>query len=279
MNIFEIILINPLTNGLVFFYKILGSNLGIAIIGFSLFLRVVLNPLTKPYMDSMKKMKKYSKELAKLKHRHKGDKTKAMQAQADFYKQKGINPGAGCLPYLIQIIILIALFNVFTQVLRGDGRLVDRFNKHLYEPLRFEESASINTKFLLWDVTTPDTITIPGLAFPIPGALLIISALVQLVSAKIATPYREYEEKIAERTKESSDDFSVAMQQSMVYTFPVLTLIAGLNFPSGLAIYWTVYSVLQAYQQYKVYGWGGATPWLKRLSLLQLAPNGKKSEN
>ena len=50
----------------------------------------------------MKKMKDYAPALAKLKEKHKGDKAKYMKAQADFYKEKGINPGAGCLPYLLQ---------------------------------------------------------------------------------------------------------------------------------------------------------------------------------
>jgi len=67
MNIFEVLLLQPLANGLVLSYRLLGGNMGLAIIAFSLFLRFALNPLTKPYMESMKKMKDYQKELNKLK--------------------------------------------------------------------------------------------------------------------------------------------------------------------------------------------------------------------
>src|SRR3972149_5901029 len=103
---FTTILTQPLTNGLILFYRLLGSNMGLAIIGFSLFLRVLLNPLTKPYMDSMKKMKDFAPQLEKLKKKYKNDKINFGQSQADFYKNKGIKPGAGCLPYLLQIVVL-----------------------------------------------------------------------------------------------------------------------------------------------------------------------------
>src|SRR6185436_5765502 len=100
MEIFNVILIQPLANGLILFYRLLGENMGLAIIGFSLFLRLCLEPLTRPYIKSMKKMREYAPELEKLKKRHKGDRAKLASAQADFYKQKGINPGAGCLPMI-----------------------------------------------------------------------------------------------------------------------------------------------------------------------------------
>src|SRR4030065_509305 len=68
---FETILIQPLANGLILFYKLLGGNLGVAIIGFSIFLRFALNPLTKPYMKSMQKMKELAPQLEKLKRKYK----------------------------------------------------------------------------------------------------------------------------------------------------------------------------------------------------------------
>lgn len=266
MNIFDILLRQPIANGIIVFYKIFGQNMGLAIIGFSLFLRFILNPLTKPYMDSMKKMKEYSKDLEKLKNKHKGDRSKQMQAQAQFYKDKKINPSAGCIPYLIQIAILIAMFNVFSTVL-GNGDIVGEFNKLLYEPLKFASGERVETTFLYLDITKPDVIKLPGLPFPIPGLLLILAAVTQFVSAKIATPYIAQEEKIAKKTKEKSDDFQVAMQSSMVWTFPLITLVAGMQFPSGLALYWFLFSFYQAYQQYKTYGWGGARSLFEKLNL------------
>jgi YidC/Oxa1 family membrane protein insertase len=251
--------------------------MGLAIIGFSLFLRVLLNPLTKPYMDSMKKMKDFAPQLEKLKKKYKNDKIKFAQAQADFYKNKGIKPGAGCLPYLLQIVVLIAFFNVFTRTLSPDGDITERFNELLYGPLKFTPGQIINTHFLYLDVALPDKFTFSGVPFPLPGPLLILSALVQFVSAKITMPYIEAEEKVAKKTKDTSDDMQVVMQQSMIYTFPLFTLFIGLKFSSGLAIYWLVFSLTQAYQQYKSQGWGGLTPFVKRIGLLKSAVNSKNN--
>src|SRR4030043_175370 len=144
---FETILIQPLANGLILFYKLLGGNLGVAIIGFSIFLRFALNPLTKPYMKSMQKMKELAPQLEKLKRKYKGDKMKFAQAQADFYKQNKVSPSAGCLPYLLQIVVLIAFFNVFTRTLTPGGNIAENFNKLLYEPLKFSQNQIVNTKF------------------------------------------------------------------------------------------------------------------------------------
>jgi len=249
MNYFNIILIEPLANGLIFFYKILGGNMGLAIIGFTVFLRFLLNPLTKPYMESMKKMKDFAPQLAKLKKKYSGDKMKFAQAQADFYKEKGINPGAGCLPYLLQIVVLIAFFNVFTRTISGGGDLVGKFNPLLYKPLKFSTEQVINTRFLYLDITKPDVFRIPSFPFPLPGPILILAALVQLLSSKLMAPVMSKEDKLAKKTKGAGDDMQVAMQQSMTYTFPLFTIIFGMSFPSGLAIYWFLFSLMQMMQQ------------------------------
>lgn len=266
MNIFTILLTQPLANGLVLFYKILGQNMGLAIIGFSLFLRFVLSPLTRPYMESMKKMREFAPQLDKIKKKHKGDRQKQMQAQADFYKEKGINPGAGCLPYLLQIVVLIAFFNVFTSVL-GNEDIVGRFNELLYPPLKFASGESVNLQFLYLDLAKPDTVSIPGVTFALPGLLLILSAVAQFVSAKISSPYVELEEKVARKTEEKQDDIAASMQKSMIYTFPLMTILIGVRFPSALALYWLVFSIFQAVQQYRASGWGGMTPIVRKLGV------------
>ncbi len=241
--------------------------MGLAIIGFSVFLRFVLNPLTKPYMQSMKKMKEAEPQLSKLKKKYATDKTKLMQAQADFYKQKGINPGAGCLPYLLQIVVLIALFNVFTRVLSADTGGIHKLNPLLYSPLKFSSSETLNTKFLYLNMAKPDVFHISGIPFPVPGPVLILAALIQLVTAKMMAPMVAVEKKVAQKSSGKEDDLQVAMQQSSTYTFPLFTIIFGMSFPSGLALYWLIFSLFQGWQQYNTSGWGGATPWIRKMGL------------
>jgi YidC/Oxa1 family membrane protein insertase len=267
MNIFRIILQEPLANGLIMFYNLFGGSLGLAIISFSVFLRIILNPLTAPYMNSMSKMRELAPQLDKLKKRHKGDKMKLAKAQADLYKEKGVNPGAGCIPYLLQIVVLIAFFNVFNITLKPDGDPTASFNEFLYPSLKFEENVKVNTEFLYLDLTKPDVIKLDFLPFPLPGPILILAALAQFITSKIMSPLVSAEEKVAKKTKEQSDDIQVAMQKSMTYTFPLFTLIIGLQFASGLALYWFVFSLTQTYQQVKTQGWGGLTPTIDKLKL------------
>src|SRR5687768_2439692 len=147
-NIFNLLLTQPLTNGLILFYRILGENLGIAILVFSICLIFALRPLTKPYMDSMKRIKDLQPQINKLKAKFGKDKIKFSQAQAELYKQNKINPSAGCLPYILQFLVLIALFNVFSTALAGGEEVVSKLNEKLYPALRLDENHSLNTKFL-----------------------------------------------------------------------------------------------------------------------------------
>lgn len=269
MNIFQIILIEPLTNGLILFYNLLFQNLGLAIIGFSLLIRFLTNPLTKKSMESMKKIKEIEPLVAKLKKKYSNNQKGLIAAQTELYKQKGINPSAGCLPQILQIVILIALFNVFNQTLSKNGDTIQKLNSVLYSPLKIADGTTLNTRFLYMDVRTPDVFKIPGIPFPVPGPVLILAGLLQFLSAKMMQPMVKKEQKIAQGTTGSADDMAVAMQSSMLYTFPLMTIIFGINFPSGLALYWLLFSVFQMYQQYKSSGWGGLTPLISRMGLIK----------
>ncbi len=259
-NIFTLLLVQPLTNGLIFFYRILGQNLGVAILVFSIFLIFLLRPLTKPYLQSMKKIKEMEPQLAKLRKKFGTDKLKMSQAQAELYKQNKINPTAGCLPYILQFIVLIALFQVFTVVLSGQDIASGKLNQLLYPSLKFSENQQINTKFLYLDISKPDTFNVPGIPFGLPGLFLVLATLAQFLSVKITAPYISKEQKIARKTKSQADDIQVAMQSSMTYTLPLMTLIFGLKFPSGLALYWLVFSIVNVWQQVGMSGWGSLTP-------------------
>lgn len=271
MNIFQVALIQPLTNGLILFYNLLWQNMGLAILGFSVFLRIFTNPLTKPYMASMKKIKEVEPLVKKLKIKYKNDQKGLMAAQTELYKQKGINPSAGCLPYILNIVIMIALFNVFTQVLSVNNDSMAKLNSLLYPQLKMSENADLNTGFLYLDVRKPDVFNFSGIPFPIPGPFIILAGLLQFLSAKMMVPVVKKEEQIAKATKGEADDMAVAMQSSMIYTFPLMTIFFGVKFPSGLALYWLLFSIFQMYQQYKSSGWGGLTPLLQKVNLISKA--------
>ena len=253
-----------LINGLILFYKYTGSNLGVAVLVFSLFLIFALRPLTKPYLESMKKIKAFEPQLAKLRLKYGKDKLKFSQAQAELYKQNKINPTAGCLPYILQFVVLIALFGVFTTVFSNSNN-IQKFNAQLYPALKFSDNTTLNTRFLYLNVTKPDTFLIAGLPFALPGLFLVLAAAAQFLSVKITTPYLAKEAKIAKKTKSETDDMQVAMQQSMTYTLPLMTIVFGYSLPSGLALYWLVFSVVNVWQQVGMSGWGSMTPHVNKI--------------
>lgn len=268
MNIlyfWDTFLMQPLVNGLLLFYNISFQNLGLAIIALTIAIKVVLIPIVLPSAKSMQKMRDLGPEIAKLKKRHKDDKAKLMQAQADLYKEHGVNPAAGCLPQIVQIVVLIALFRVFINVLPSSGNEIEAVNKYAYPLLHI--SKALDTNFLYLNLIKPDVFHIPSFPFPVPGPFLLVAALLQFLSSKMMMPFVEKEKEVAEKTPGGGDDIAVAMQQQSLYMFPLLTIVAGINFASGLVLYWTASSLAQAVQQYFISGWGGLTPWIKRLKL------------
>lgn len=256
MNIWDSLFLQPLLNGLILFYKISG-NLGIAIILFTVFIRVLLIPLTLPSLRAAQKMRELAPHLQKLKMRHKDDKKKLAQAQMELYRQHGVNPAAGCIPQIVQIVILIALYQAFLRVLSGDSQVVSKINEFLWSPLVLPENTIFTTHFLYLNLGKPDTFPIQGFPFPVPGPLILLAAVVQFVSSKMMMPEVQKEADVAKKTPSQTDDMMVSMQQSMLWLFPATTIFIGIAFPSGLVLYWFVFSLFQAFQQYFVSGWGG----------------------
>lgn len=268
-QLWNILLIQPLLNSLISLYRFTG-NLGVSIIVLTLGLRVLMTPLILPSLRLNKKIQELAPELAKLKEKFKDDKQGLITAQAQLYRSHGVNPASGCLPQVIQLVVLIALFSVFNTILKSDGNgLTNQLNPALYSVNQLSSDFYISPRFLYLDLTQPDTFNIPGLPFPLPGVFLILSALTQLFSSKMMSPTVSSEAKVASKTEGSSDDTLVEAQRQMLYMFPLMTLIIGFQFPSGLVLYWLIFSVASIVQQYSTSGWGGAASWLKRLNLLK----------
>ena len=265
-QIWNLILYQPLVNALVFFDQILFHNFGLAIIFLTIVIRAILIPLTSPSMKAAQKMRELAPELEKLKKKHSNDKQAFAKAQMDLYRQHGANPAAGCLPQIIQLVILIALYQAFINVLRVDGQeVIAKLNEVLYPPLRLAAETKINTQFLWLNLTKPDIIHLSGITVPLPGLFLIAAALIQLVSSKMMAPAVAETQKVAAKTPEKTDDMATMMQSQMTYLFPLMTIFIGYSFPSGLVLYWFVFSLTTAIQQYFTTGWGGLEPWIKKI--------------
>lgn len=247
-NLWHIILYQPIVNALIFLYQAF-RNFGLAIVVLTVAIRALLVPLTLPSMKAARKMQELTPELEKLKKKHQKDKQALAKAQMELYRQHGANPAAGCLPQIIQLIILIALYQAFIQVLRVDGDIIQKLNKVLYSSLQLPPETQINTRFLWLDLNKPDIFRIPGLPIPLPGVFLIAAAFVQFISSKLMSPAVSAAKKQAKGTPEKADDMTTMMQSQMLYMFPLMTILIGYSFPSGLVLYWFVFSIFTAVQQ------------------------------
>lgn len=232
----------PLVNLLVFFYKIFFSNLGLGIIALTLFTRFILIPFTLPMLKSAKKQKEIQPELSALKEKYKGEKEKLAKAQWELFQKHGINPVAGCLPQIVQFIVLIALYNVFITILSNVGAdTLFNLNSFLYLPfLKFQPGEVLHSQFLFWDLTKPDPyIILPGLA----GAT-------QFLLSKMMLPKTKKEEKLAAQTADKKDDVMYNVQEQMLYFTPIMTVMFGWKLPSGLVLYWLLTTVFSLGQQW-----------------------------
>jgi YidC/Oxa1 family membrane protein insertase len=248
----------PILNLLVFFYQILFQNLGLAILAMTFVLRAVLVPLTLPTLKAAQKQKDLAPELEKLKKKHKDDKEKLAKAQMEFYRQHNVNPAAGCLPQILQLIVLIVLYQVFIQVLSNDGQAVLQLNEVLYfDFLKLDPGRTINTSFGPWNLSSPDRF------FVLP----ILAGLAQLLLAKMMRPAAVAASEKAKKTPDKSDDLMYTMQEQMLYLMPLMTVFIGWRLPSGLVLYWLATTIFSLVQQYFVSGLGGLEPWLAKIKL------------
>ncbi|HUW21200.1 MAG TPA: YidC/Oxa1 family membrane protein insertase [Candidatus Bathyarchaeia archaeon] len=240
------LLYQPLLNGLIFFYRILG-NLGLAIILMTFLLRVVLFPLTLPTLKAAQKIKKLTPEIEKLKKKYGKDKKGFAKAQLELYRREGANPAAGCLPQIVQLLVLVAFFQAFNQVLRADGDIIAKLNSVLYSSLKLPAAAQIETRFLYLDLTKPDFFILGKLK--LPGFFLLGAAITQFLSSKLMAPSVSKSKRIASQTPGEFDDVAVAMQKQSLYLMPIMTIMFGLTFPAGLVLYWLIFSLTTLIQQ------------------------------
>lgn len=238
-------------------YNTIGyQNLGISIIEIAILSRVIFYPFIKQQLVYSKKMGELQPHISALKEKHGKDQQAMAKAQMELFKEHGVNPAAGCLPTIVQLVVLIGLFNALNSILAGN----------------------YNTNFAFWNMAKPDVFHIQGLNFALPGVLVIIAAATQFIQSKmmlVSTPKGgglPAPAKMQGRGEDKSSDFAsefASAQSSMMWMFPLMFLWFGTQWPSGLALYWSVTSVIAIWQQYKISGLGGMEDLWKKLMLLK----------
>jgi YidC/Oxa1 family membrane protein insertase len=214
-----------------------GGSLAIAIIILTLIIRAALIPLTRKQLSSTRKMQMIQPQLKALQQQYRGDPQTLMAEQRRLYKENGVSMYGGCLPLLIQMPFLYALYDSMFKLITNN---VDKINHDLYPfvPHLTSHLPQAQMWFIWTSLAVPDTLHI----------LPIIAAALTFAQMRMALPVRK-----KRQPGENPDPTSQAMGTTQ-YIMPLVTLFFGWTFPAGLALYWCVSTAFSAVQQYFING-------------------------
>lgn len=249
------LLIWPILNLLVGMYNVFRSlglpgALGLAIITLTLLIRLILYPLMAAQLRSAKKLAKLKPHMDELTTKHKNDKQALQRAQLALYQEHGINPAAGCLPLLIQFPVLIALYNVFFNVLGASEMqtIVENINTIAYHPSLHIETLDL-TFFGTNLASKPSAWQTEGIwLLSVP----IITGLLQWVQSKMMMTTQPPMKPQSKKGEKPVQDTAAEIQKQMMLITPVMFGFFAYQFPLGLALYWNVFGVFGIIQQYLI---------------------------
>ena len=256
----DTIIINPMTNLLLWIYDVLGHGphmLGLAIILFTILIKAVTWPLNASQVKGAQAMQELNndKEWQEIQKKYAKDRERLAQEQMRIYKEKGINPFASCLPTLIQFPIIIGLYQSITRALSITPFDMLKLARTIYPFQNVEGIIPLNSKFLWMDLGRPESIQILGFALP---TLAVIVAITTYIQSKLTMP-----------TSSNPNDQSAQMSNMMSIYMPLLLGWFALNFASGISVYF-ITSNLLGIAQYAATG---------RANWRNLLPGGNKNTN
>jgi YidC/Oxa1 family membrane protein insertase len=242
IDIFNTILTYPIFNTLILIYQAVG-DFGLSIIILTLLIKLILFPLTLKQLKAMKATQALQPQMAEIKKKYAKDQRAQAQAMQDLYKEYGMNPLAGsCLPLLIQMPVLFALFYAFSAVLRN--ATLKSIDAIIYPFL--PHFSTLPNLSLNWFTFINSSWHIP-LSAPDPTHILpILAALATFVQLRMSQA----------RSSAATTDAMATQMKVMQFLSPAMVLFFGWNYAAGLALYWTVSSGFAIVQQYFVTGWG-----------------------
>jgi YidC/Oxa1 family membrane protein insertase len=234
-------------------YDVVG-DFGFAVIAVTVLIRLLLYPLFVIQIRNQRAMQELAPAMAELKAKFGTDKQKLSQEQMKLYQERGYNPAMGCLPILLQMPLLLAMYSAFQFFVKTpspDGvELGNALWPFLHNPIGPGETLNLSVPWLPWliDLGHHDPFYI----------LPVLAGVTQLISSVMFQP----------SIQPKNVDAQQKMMQSMQYYFPLITVFIASSLPAGLALYWVTTTVFGITQQYFVSGWGQLPrflPFLKRI--------------
>ena len=247
------------------------NNYGVAIIIFSVLLRIILIPITINQQKSLKKNAKLQKEMKEIQTKYKSNPEKLNQETIDLYKREKMSPFSGCLSGILQIIIILSVFwlvsKPLTYMKKINPEIIEKYSQELKEEgvnSSYTEIAIINKKaaedpevyinmnFLGLDLSKVPTQSLDDFRVYIIPILYVISSVISIkITTKMNSNNKDKDinelKKAETEDKEKQPDEMEMMQQmnnNMTYMMPIMSVMIAIIAPLGLALYWLISNVL-----------------------------------
>ncbi len=226
-DIFTVALLDPMINFLVILNQVLFGSFGLAIIAFTVIIRVVTFPLTLRQLHQTRAMQSLQPRVQEINKKF-SDPKRRQEETMKAYREAGVNP-LGCLgPMLLQFPVLIALFYAIRQTLPESPEALESLGSHLYNWSYIQHAVPINNFFLGFDLrSTPNDAGLLSAA----GFLVVLVGLTTWAQTKTTVTV-------------TTDERARAQQQMMAYMMPLMFAFFALSFPSGVSLYWVVNSLV-----------------------------------
>lgn len=253
------------------------NNYGLAIIVFSIILRLILIPVTISQQKAMKKSEKMQEKMKEIQRKYKNNPEKLNQETMDLYKKEKINPFSGCLSSILQIIIVLSVFwlvsKPLTYMKKVDTEVVNGYIEEIknedgkasaYPEIQViqrkadvDEAVNLNMNFLGLDLSKIPNQNMKDFTVYIIPALYVITSFISIKitngkkkkekTLQLEEKTSSAEDKNENKEQESEDESLEAMQQmsnSMNYMIPIMSISIAFIAPLGLALYWLMSNIL-----------------------------------
>jgi YidC/Oxa1 family membrane protein insertase len=260
---FTTLIVQPIFNLLVLIYALLpGHNFGLAIILFTIVIRILLWPLVKKQLHSAKIMRELQPEVKRIKQMTKGDRQKEMQLTLELYKEREFNPYGSFPTLILQFVVLIGLYNGLIKVVHNHEAIVS-FAYPALQHLGWMQQLSHNihlfdnTLFGVVDLTRT-AVGKSGIYWP-AMVLVIGSAIMQYYQSKQLMPtdknarsLRQILSAAGNGKQADQSEVNAAVGRSTRWLLPVFIFIVTINLPAALGLYWLVGGIVAFIQQDRV---------------------------
>ena len=224
----DVLIVRPIINLLLVFYRFLGRETIVAVSLLTLLFRLALSPLLVKQQKAARKQKDLKPKLDKLQEKYKDDREKLAQAQMELYQKEGLNPVGGCLPVLLQLPLMIGLYQAITRALAATPLGLLALSNDIYSWIpSLSTLIPLKSQFLWLDLALPD----PYYILPI---LVVVTAWY-------------YQDLI---TPPATDAQTEAMNKQMKLMMPLMTGFFAATYASGLAVYFLISNLVGILQYF-----------------------------